>query len=57
MALLTGYSGKTWGAALRATDDSKNPLIVSIGHKISLKTALECTKACILKFRIPEPIR
>lgn len=54
---LVGDSGKVWGAALRATDDAKNPLIVSVGHRVSLETALECTYACIDKFRIPEPIR
>lgn len=54
---LTGDSGKNWGAALRATDDSKNPLIVSIGHRISLETAIDCVKALIGKYRIPEPIR
>ena len=26
---LIGDSGKVWGAALRSTDDSKNPLIIS----------------------------
>ena len=54
---LIGTSGKTWGLALRATTESKNPLIVSIGHRVSLDTALIVTKACISKFRIPEPIR
>jgi len=54
---LVGTSGKVWGAALRATDDSTNPLIVSIGHRVSLKTALAVTQACISDFRIPEPIR
>ena len=44
---LTGQSGKNWGAALRATDDSKNPLIVSIGHRVTLDTALQCVKAMI----------
>ena len=33
---LVGDSGKTWGVALRATDDSTNPLIVSQGHRVSL---------------------
>ena len=56
-AYLTGESGKRWGAALKATNDSTNPLIVSIGHRVSLDTAIECTKACIVQFRIPEPIR
>ena len=54
---LVGESGKVWGVALRATDNAKNPLIVSIGHRVSLETALKCTKACIDKVKIPEPIR
>ena len=40
---LVGESGKTWGASLRATDESTNPLIVSIGHRVSLETALDVT--------------
>ena len=54
---LIGDSGKIWGLALRATNESKNPLIVSIGHRVSLETALTVTKVCISDFRIPEPIR
>jgi len=54
---LTGESGKVWGAAYRATDEAKNPLIISIGHRVSLETSLACTAACIGKFKIPEPIR
>jgi len=37
---LVGKSGKTWGAALRSTDDSHNPIYISIGHRVSLETAL-----------------
>ena len=54
---LKGDSGKVWGAALRSTDESKNPIIVSVGHRVTLATALDATLACINKFRIPEPIR
>ena len=54
---LVGTSGKVWGAALRSTNDSKNPIIISVGHRITLSTAIRVVKACILKFRIPEPIR
>ena len=54
---MVGTSGKVWGAALRATDGAATPLIVSIGHRVSLETALEATQACIGEFRIPEPIR
>jgi len=29
---LVGTSGKVWGAALRSTEDSTKPIIVSQGH-------------------------
>ena len=54
---LVGDSGKVWGTALRATNESKVPLIVSIGHRVDLKTAIDITLACVEKYRIPEPIR
>ena len=54
---LVGKSGKVWGAALRSTTESKNPIIISVGHRITLKTSIDVVKACIKKFRIPEPIR
>ncbi len=54
---LKGNSGKVWGVALRSTDDSTNPVIISVGHRVSLTTAINATLACIDKFRIPEPIR
>ena len=53
---LIGTSTKVWGAALRSTDRDREPLIVSQGHKISLKTALKIVKDCIYKQRIPEPV-
>lgn len=33
------------------------PIIVSIGHMVSLKRAVEIVKKVTLKYRIPEPIR
>ena len=53
---LVGDSGRKWGIAYRSTNESKNPIIISVGHRISLDTALKVTKACIRKFRIPEPV-
>ncbi len=44
---LKGESGKVWGAALRSTDESKNPLIVSVGHRICLETAIQIVKLSI----------
>lgn len=55
-AELVGKSGRVWGAALKATIETIQPLIVSVGHRISLSTALEVIRRCCL-FKIPEPIR
>jgi deoxyinosine 3'endonuclease (endonuclease V) len=52
-----GDSGRTWGAALRCTQESTNPIYVSVGHRMSLDTALDLVNLTITKFRIPEPIR
>ena len=68
---LLGDSGAVWGAALRTTDpDPKRapkgdgtggnalfkPVLVSIGHGLSLASALKLVRRCI-KHRIPEPVR
>jgi len=53
---LTGNSGQTWGVALKSTEETIDPIIVSIGHKISLETSLKIVKNTT-KFRVPEPIR
>lgn len=53
---LTGQSGKIYGVALKSSDKSTNPIYISIGHKISLESAVKIiTQLCI--YRIPEPIR
>jgi deoxyribonuclease V len=44
------------GAVVR-TRTNISPVYVSIGHKISLLTAVELVLKCITKFRIPEPLR
>ncbi|KAF8389513.1 hypothetical protein HHK36_026208 [Tetracentron sinense] len=56
LVTLTGYSGSTWGAAMRSTESSLKPIFVSIGHRISLDTALKAVKMTC-KYRVPEPIR
>ena len=53
---LIGTSGAIWGAALRSTDDSKIPMIISQGNKVTLDTAIEVVKMTT-KHRVPEPIR
>jgi deoxyinosine 3'endonuclease (endonuclease V) len=53
---LVGDSGQVHGAILRGTDDAGQPIFVSVGHKVSLDTALEVVKKSCL-YRIPEPIR
>ncbi|KAJ3017363.1 hypothetical protein HKX48_003572 [Thoreauomyces humboldtii] len=53
---ITGASGKVYGAALRSTNDSVNPIFVSPGHRVSIGTAVEITAWCC-KCRVPEPIR
>ena len=45
------------GLCYRSTDKSKNPVYVSVGHKISWETCLWVMKHVSGKFRIPEPIR
>lgn len=65
---LRGASGKIWGAALlpdppssvlpkRMTKEPKNPIFVSIGHRISLDTALNVVARCCTSRREPEPTR
>jgi deoxyribonuclease V len=44
------------GVALR-TRDGTNPLFVSVGHRISLPTAVDLVLRFTPKWRLPEPIR
>ncbi|MGK7939750.1 MAG: deoxyribonuclease V [Crocosphaera sp.] len=44
------------GAVLRSRTNVK-PIYVSIGHKISLPTALDYVIACLTKYRLPETTR
>ncbi|XP_060027809.1 endonuclease V isoform X3 [Erinaceus europaeus] len=53
---LMGESRTVLGMALRSHDRSTNPLYVSVGHKVSLQTAVRLTHSCC-RFRIPEPVR
>ena len=48
--------GEVVGTAVR-TRNSVKPVYVSVGHKISLGSAIEWTLACCKGYRIPEPTR
>ena len=47
--------GRVIGAVVTTKEGAK-PVYVSVGHLISLGTAVEITKNCVLKSKIPEPI-
>ncbi|MCJ8729986.1 hypothetical protein PDJAM_G00114170 [Pangasius djambal] len=49
-------SGKILGQALRSSDRSTKPVYVSVGHRISLDTAVRLTHSCC-RYRVPEPTR
>uniref|UniRef100_A0A8C5RPT7 Endonuclease V n=1 Tax=Laticauda laticaudata TaxID=8630 RepID=A0A8C5RPT7_LATLA len=53
---LTSTSGKILGMALRSCAKSTKPIYISVGHKISLLSAMRLVHSCC-KYRIPEPIR
>lgn len=53
---LVGDSGRVWGAGLKSGPNVKDPLIVSIGHRISLDTAVKIVDMCCLT-RVAEPIK
>lgn len=53
---LIGKSGKIHGVAFKSADNITNPIYISIGHKISLESAIDIVGR-LCKYRIPEPIR
>ncbi|KAM8945659.1 endonuclease V [Pelodytes ibericus] len=53
---LTGSSGGILGAALKSCNKSSKPIYISVGHKISLESAVRLVHSCC-KYRVPEPIR
>jgi deoxyinosine 3'endonuclease (endonuclease V) len=57
---LVGDSGAVWGAVLRTSQPRSgefSPLYVSVGHGLSLKSAVEVVRRCCPRHRVPEPIR
>nr|XP_055187376.1 endonuclease V isoform X6 [Nyctereutes procyonoides] len=53
---LIGGSGTVLGMALKSHSHSSKPLYVSVGHRISLESAVHLTRSCC-RFRSPEPVR
>ena len=50
------HEGEVIGAVLR-TREGVTPVFVSVGHRISLPTAVATILACAPRYRVPEPIR
>jgi deoxyribonuclease V len=50
------WKGETIGLVLR-TRTNVQPVYVSLGHRISMETALNVILKCLGKYRIPEPTR
>jgi deoxyribonuclease V len=50
------HEGKRIGAGVRTRQGTK-PLFVSIGHRVSLRSAIRFALACGAGYRIPEPTR
>ncbi len=50
------YEGDTIGAVVRSRTDVK-PIYVSIGHRLSLATAIDYVLHCTPKYRLPETTR
>lgn len=53
---IKGLSGKVYGAALKSSDSSTNPIFISVGNQISLESAIKLATEVSI-YRIPEPIR
>eukprot|EP01012_Entosiphon_sulcatum_P009728 TRINITY_DN15555_c0_g1_i1.p1 TRINITY_DN15555_c0_g1~~TRINITY_DN15555_c0_g1_i1.p1 ORF type:complete len:704 (+),score=81.79 TRINITY_DN15555_c0_g1_i1:29-2113(+) len=51
---LLGQSGRHWGMAFMPP--SREPIFVSVGHRVSLMSAVAMTKACTLN-ATPEPLK
>lgn len=52
---VVGKSGQVHGHAL-LNPRCRNPVFVSVGHRVGLESALAIVRACCL-YRVPEPIR
>jgi deoxyribonuclease V len=50
------HGGQVIGAALR-TQENVKPIYISIGHRVDLESSIEIILACLVGYRLPEPIR
>jgi deoxyribonuclease V len=50
------WKGQTLGLVLR-TRPNVQPVYVSVGHRVSLETAMEIVLKCLSRYRLPEPTR
>ena len=50
------HAGEQVGLVLR-TKDRTNPIFVSVGHRVDLPSAVRVLRACVTRYRIPEPTR
>ena len=50
------FKGKRVGAAVRTRETTK-PIFVSVGHRVSPRSAIRLALACYAGYRIPEPTR
>jgi deoxyribonuclease V len=50
------HEGRKVGAAVRTRQGTK-PIFVSVGHRVSLRSAIRVALACCAGYRIPEPTR
>ena len=50
------FKGEKVGVVLRTRDNVK-PILVTQGHRVSLKSAIELVSQCLDGFRIPKPTR
>lgn len=50
------HRGERIGMAVRTRDRVK-PVFVSVGHRVSLETAVDVTLNCCTRYRLPEPTR
>ena len=53
---LVAINGKVVGHAIKRSVEVRQPVYVSVGHKVSLDTACDIVHRCC-SHRIPEPIR